>query len=232
MQKEGYTQLRDFRYERKFIAPGLSRQEIETLIKLHPAMFSEIYYARNVNNIYFDSMGLKNFFANIDGMQHRVKCRIRWYGDLFGHIDKPVLELKIKNGLMGKKESYLLQDFTLDQSFDLETLREVFRQSDLPEIVGLDLMMLQPALLNRYKRKYFQTADRKYRITVDTELEYYRIHPNRNTFLHCSKDDDNIVIELKYDKVGDPRAERISSSFPFRLARNSKYVNGIQRLLV
>ena len=232
MQKEGYTKLKDYRYERKFVAPGLSREEIETMIKMHPAMFSEIYHARNVNNIYFDSLSLKNFFANIDGNQHRVKCRIRWYGELFGRIEKPILELKIKNGLMGKKESYLLPDFTLDRNFDIEMLRQAFRQADIPGIVGLDLASLQPALLNRYTRKYFQTADRKYRITVDTDLEYYRIHPNRNTFLHCSKDRDNIVIELKYDKAGDPLAENISRSFPFRLSRNSKYVNGIHRLLM
>lgn len=231
MQKEGYTKLQDYRYERKFVAPELTPSQIESIIKLHPAMFSEIYYARYVNNIYFDSLGMKNFYANIDGMQHRVKCRIRWYGDLFGRIEKPILELKIKNGLMGKKESYLLQDFTLDQNFTLKSLHEVFRQSDIPDLVGLDLQTLQPALLNRYKRKYFQTADRNYRITVDTELHYYRIHSTKNTFLHCSKDDDNIVIELKYDKKGDPTAEHISRSFPFRLSRNSKYVNGIHRLL-
>jgi SPX domain protein involved in polyphosphate accumulation len=232
MQKEGYTKLQDFRYERKYVAPGLSRQEVEALVKMHPAMFSEIYHIRHVNNIYFDSLAMKNYFANIDGLQHRVKCRIRWYGDLFGEIDKPILELKIKNGLMGKKESYLLENFTLDENFRLETLREIFRKSEVPDIVELDLMTLQPSLLNRYKRKYFQTADRNYRITIDTDLEYYRIDPQGNTFLQKSRDDFNIVVELKYNKENDPLAESISRSFPFRLSRNSKYVNGIQRVLM
>ena len=232
MQKEGYTKLQDFRYERKYVAPGLSREEIEALIKMHPAMFSEIFHERFVNNIYFDSLGMNNYFANIDGLQHRVKCRIRWYGDIFGQIDKPILELKIKDGLMGKKESYVLENFTLDEHFHLEDLREVFQKSELPEIVGMDLMTLQPALLNRYKRKYFQTADRKYRITIDSSVAYYRIEPHENTFLQKSTDEVNIIVELKYNKENDPLAERISHSFPFRLSRNSKYVNGVQRLFI
>ena len=36
---------------------------------------------------------IKNCFNNVDGLKNRVKVRIRWYGDLFGVIEKPVLEL-------------------------------------------------------------------------------------------------------------------------------------------
>jgi len=34
---------KDFRYERKFLISGLTKAEVESIIKLHPAMFSEIY---------------------------------------------------------------------------------------------------------------------------------------------------------------------------------------------
>ena len=95
-----------YRYERKFLIRDLSVQEIETIIKLHPNFFSEIYYQRNVNNIYFDSLELESYQDNVTGSAQRVKTRIRWYGELFGLIEKPVLELKIKSGFLGRKESF------------------------------------------------------------------------------------------------------------------------------
>ena len=44
-----------FRYERKFLIQDATRSEVERSIKLHPALFSEIFHERSVNNIYFDS---------------------------------------------------------------------------------------------------------------------------------------------------------------------------------
>lgn len=222
-----YTPLKDFRFERKFVASAALYREIEALIKTHPALFCEPFPPRYVNNIYFDSLGLNNFYANIDGVQHRVKCRIRWYGELLGPIASPILELKIKDGLMGKKESFVLQPFTLDENVTIETLRDVFSRSDLPEFVTMAVQPLQPALLNRYRRKYFQTADGAYRLTLDSELVYYRIESYGNTFLRSWRDQKNIIIELKYDRDRDGFAAAISHRFPFRLSRNSKYVNGI-----
>ena len=41
----------------------------------------------------------------------RIKSRIRWYCEIFCVIEKPVLELKIKNSLLGRKESYPVNTF-------------------------------------------------------------------------------------------------------------------------
>ena len=79
-----------YRYERKFFISKLTKYEVESLIKLHPAMFSEIYFPRFVNNLYFDSFNMKSYFDSVDGSPNRRKIRIRWYGDLFGDIEKPV----------------------------------------------------------------------------------------------------------------------------------------------
>ena len=95
-----------YRYERKYFITEITYGDIDSIVKLHPAMFSEIFHKRSVNNIYFDSPDLNNYFDNIDGNMYRVKSRIRWYGRTFGVIEKPVLELKIKNGLLGRKECY------------------------------------------------------------------------------------------------------------------------------
>ncbi|MFC2119294.1 VTC domain-containing protein, partial [Bacteroidota bacterium] len=215
------------RFERKFVISRFSRQEAELIIKTHPEVFSEIFHERIVNNIYLDTPNLTFFFENISGKSQRKKVRIRWYGDLFGDINKPVLEYKIKEGAVGKKISFLLEPFKLDENFDLNSLMNVFSKSLLPSWVINDITGLEPKLLNRYTRKYFRSFDRIFRTTIDYQLVYHDIQKRNNSFLKKVTNEEDIIIELKYDFDNDKMASIISSSFPFRITRSSKYVNGI-----
>lgn len=224
--------ISNYRYERKFFISELTKYEVESIVKLHPAMFSEVYHQRAINNIYFDSINLKSYFDNIDGSTHKIKFRIRWYGELFGHVEKPVLELKIKNELLGKKKSYSLNSFKIDNGFSSLTISNTIEKSDIPEIIKMELKSLKPILLNRYNRKYFQSGVRDYRITVDTDLVYYRIGCQGNSFLSKLTDDINVILELKYDQNMDHNANVITNCFPFRLTKSSKYVTCIKKLYI
>lgn len=217
--------LNYFRYERKFLVSELTGHEIEAIVKLHPALFSEIYQPRYINNLYFDSFAMKNYFDNVDGVADRIKVRIRWYGDMFGHIEKPILEFKIKKGSLGRKVSFPLQSFFIDENLQLDCIASVFESSDLPEDLRLNLCAVEASLLNRYRRKYFISGDKKYRITIDTELTFFQIANAR--FLHKYVDFASTVLEVKYDPAENKYARRITSHFPFRMTRSSKYVNGI-----
>jgi len=217
----------DYRFERKFFVTDLTKHEILRLIKVHPMMFSEIFQERFVNNIYFDSPDLDDYYASVDGLDHREKRRIRWYGDLLGRIEKPVLELKIKDGVVGRKENFPITPFSLDESYHFNTTVEVFKKSDLPAKVKAEMIVLLPALLNRYRRQYFQSANRRYRVTVDTDLEFYRLKPRSNTFLDKWIDRESVIVELKYANKKDSAADLISRHFSFRVTKSSKYVNGI-----
>lgn len=215
------------RFERKFVISSLPRQSVEMIVKTHPNIFSEIFHERSVNNIYLDTPNMTFFFENNLGKSQRKKVRIRWYGDLFGMINKPVLEFKIKSGAVGYKISFLLSPFELNEDFDLEILLSVFSNSALPPWVMNELMGLEPKLLNGYTRKYFRSFDRKFRITIDNELFYHDIQRRHNSYLKHHLNSTNIILELKYDFDYDNNADSISSSFPFRLTKSSKYVNGI-----
>jgi len=218
------------RYERKFYVTRLSRAEIEALLRLHPAAFSQIYYQRPVNNIYFDSPGMKNYFDNVNGADVRMKTRVRWYGDLLGPIENPRLELKIKHGWLGRKESFDLKNFYIDRNLTRKTLADIFQESQLPEEVKLHLRCFEFTLMNRYRRKYFQSADGEYRITIDFDLEFYDLHANHNTFVHKSVEPHHTILELKYDQHGQSHADQITNLFPCRLTKSSKYIQGIERL--
>lgn len=220
----------DFRYERKFFLSSLCLAELESIVKLHQAAFSEIFHKRFVNNIYFDSLDLNNYFDNIDGSTERIKARIRWYGELFGKIEKPVLELKIKQGLLGRKLHYSLTPFILDNQINKQKLSHVFLNSKIPDVIKTGLKSLQPTLLNRYTRKYFQSADKKYRITIDADQEFYQISYRNNSFLNRIRDDINLILELKYNMDADKDVHQITQQFPFRITKSSKYVTGIQKI--
>ncbi|MGD2159260.1 MAG: VTC domain-containing protein [Anaerolineales bacterium] len=220
----------NYRYERKFVVSGLSPYEIESLVKLQPALFSEVYSSRFVNNLYFDSPGMRNYLDNIDGSAERVKVRIRWYGDLFGRIECPTLELKFKRGLVGRKVGFPLPQICIDGYLRKDTLLNVLRQSNIPDDLKLDLGSLEFSLLNRYRRKYFQSIDGHYRITMDTQMECYYVQSHRNAFLRKYVDLMNTIVELKYGPEEEEGASRICQYFPFRLSKNSKYVNGVESL--
>jgi len=216
-----------FRYERKFCTTDLSREEVEHVVRMNSGMFYEIYRERRVNNIYFDSMNLDSLYANLAGVKQRVKCRIRWYGDLFGRVEKPVFEVKKKDGLMGSKDAFPLPPFNLDERLRPTDLVDVLAASDIPGWLRARCLDLEPTLLNRYRRKYFRSADGDYRVTIDSDLEYYRIDRCANRFQESIVDGWTIIVELKYDRGRDANADRVANGFPFRLSRVSKYVQGV-----
>lgn len=227
----GVNEGNSYRYERKFFISYLTKYEVETFVRLHPSMFSEIYHQRFVNNIYFDSFNLKNFFDNIDGNNHRIKFRIRWYGNLFSYIEKPVLELKIKKGFLGRKEIYPLPSFKLDNNFNTNTIFHVIDKSNIDKLVKMKIKSLRPMLLNRFNRKYFQSFNKRFRITIDSGQYFYHIGNIHNFFLNKIPEDINTILELKYDQEFDSCAHLITNFFPFRPTKSSKYVNGIEKIL-
>ena len=222
------AQTREYRYERKFLVEQLDVHQVLALVKLHPAMFYQPYPPRYVNNLYLDTEGLDNYQDNVCGVGDRRKVRLRWYGDLFGDIERPVLEFKIKSGLVGTKFSYPFAPFALDWRFCDRVYRDTLSRAGLPDAVAERMRSVHVVLCNRYYRWYFATRDERFRVTVDTQMTYYQVRKVQNTFSHHHMDRQHVVVELKYPKPQDVEAERVSRCFPFSVTKNSKYVTGIE----
>jgi len=110
------------------------------------------------------------------------------------------------------------------------SVQALLQGDHLPGRVRVIASTLVPVLVNRYYRWYFATLDGRYRVTVDTGLTYHRVGHLANSFAHRQVDYDNLVVELKYQSEHAGQANRVSSYFPFRMTRNSKYVTGIERV--
>lgn len=221
-----------YRYERKFTASALHSSEVFHHVKKHPALFREIFHPRQVNNIYFDTPGLKFYTENKLGISERKKVRIRWYGDTSGAVPKPKLEYKIKAGLLGTKWTFPLTPFELGGTFSHADIQQVFAQSDLPPEILEDLKTIRPSLVNSYLRTYFLSADEDFRLTFDEDLRFYRIDSLCQHFLEKRLQEQHFILELKYAEGKDDRANLVSSKLPFRLDKSSKYVSGIDLVRV
>ncbi|MBD3329404.1 VTC domain-containing protein [Candidatus Dojkabacteria bacterium] len=220
---------RGYRYERKFYVPELSKQDLANVIKCHPYFFREIYYERQVSNIYFDTPDLKFYFKNLDGADRRVKLRIRWYEDFEDVIEKPQLEYKIKIGLVGTKKVIPLDSFSITEKPLLNQIQKSLVGAGLDSDILVQLGFVEPVLMNHYRRRYFMSADKLFRLTIDSELHFhevnkYEINWNRKgTSPGC-------VLELKYNHSNELLADRVSNFFKFRVTKFSKFAHGIEKL--
>ncbi|HNQ72103.1 MAG TPA: polyphosphate polymerase domain-containing protein [Verrucomicrobiota bacterium] len=221
-----------FRYERKFLPSDLDLARALAVVHRHPSLFREVYPPRLVNNIYLDSPRLDNYHDHVNGTANRSKTRVRWYGHPRSLIENPALEQKIKRGTVSRKETHPLPSLRLEGETARSRLDETFRIASLPELLRSRLQHLQPSLFNCYRRHYFLSQDRRFRLTVDSDLRFEGIDGNTNvtgasasTALHPSG---FVIIELKYSAENAGLADAVTNALPFRVTRCSKYILGIQ----
>lgn len=217
-----------YRYERKFIIPT-KNYPLPLLLKTLKVPFREAYPERVINNVYFDTADYRSFSENVHGKADRVKVRMRWYDELVQHkAYHPKLEFKIKRALLGTKKVYNLR--AVSQRDALLSKTEIYRNLDstgLPADVLADLKIRQPVLINRYRRRYFESFNGHVRITLDTDIAFRRFgcFNTKAGFSYGMPD----VLELKYDAAHEAHGQQIGSILPFRLTKFSKYQLGMER---
>lgn len=205
------------RYERKYRVTSATFQEVRAVLRQNPASFQTAYPDRYVNSIYLDTHNFTALNDNLGGISDRYKYRLRWYGQDFQNISRPILEKKIKHNQLGDKNHFKMPDFELKEGFDV--IHFINSNSDLD-------MTLQPAVLIAYLRSYFVSQNQKVRATIDRQLCYYFFQGNL-FFQQQAKNDDAIILEIKYDEKLDSELDYIFQNIPFRLSKNSKFVHGM-----
>lgn len=220
----------DVRYERKFTVTHASLREVELIVRLHRSLFRVAYPPREINNIYFDTPGMTAYREHTSGSSDREKTRIRWYGAAHGSIAKPVLEFKGKRGLVNFKRSERLPAFSFHGAHADRDYVGTCRAHGVADDVVDHLRSRRPVLLNRYRRQYFETADRRVRLTIDFDLRFSDLRDRPHARRDVYAEENLIVVELKYRRDDEPHGAAAASELPFRLDRLSKYVRGVQRL--
>ena len=144
------------RFERKWdVGNDIDTNAFFIAISRSDFMFTELYSARNVNTIYFDDVNYSSISENLNGVRFKQKYRLRWYGN-FETISKPQLEIKSKNGLIGKKTTFPIEiskDIKLDYD-GLEEISNIFAKK-----LGIS-KILYPILSTHYLRHYFVSSNK------------------------------------------------------------------------
>ena len=216
------------RYEKKYIIRQNELYRITHLIKNNDLFFKPIFYPRFINSIYFDNENLELYKQNINGLRNRKKFRIRWYSD----NEYSNFEVKIKNGFLGTKEIFPFGPIlkkNKEISFQKIDKRISKLKKDIDSNFNKILSFLKPTLFVSYKRSYFLSKIIDCRLTLDEEINYYKIE-NKHININPRKTL-NSIVELKYPFGLDSFELSRFSKFPFRYSKYSKYVRGMQCFL-
>lgn len=173
---------------------------------------------------------LRNYPDAVDGISSRLKARIRWYGDLFSFVGSPCLELKGKEGYVFHKSVYPLNGFNFSKGMGAKDISALFQNSGLPAEINSYLSLMEPVLVNRYRRKYWCSRDGGYRLTLDHKLWFSGFIKFNNRYLQQTTENTDVIVEIKYDPEADDSFPDISNRFAFRQSRSSKYVSGMEHV--
>ncbi len=218
------------RYEKKFLAEGFTTAEVLANIRRHPAAFREVYPRRVVNNIYPDSPTRRDYHDHVNGAANRTKTRVRWYGPQSQLARHPVLERKLKRGLVSGKEGHPLPTFSINGARLRSLLDTAFDSAVLPPMLRSALRLVEPALFNRYHRHYFLSRDGRFRLTVDSGLQFAGLPHDHRPVITPLPPVATVILELKFGPELAEDADVITNAWPFRVARFSKYVAGTERI--
>jgi len=164
----------------------------------------------------------------VEGEGKRLKYRIRWYGEMLNEKPLADLEIKRKTNFLSDKLRSKVSTFESAEGIDARsTLGALSRVSQIELRPNLEL--LQCVLVNRYRRRYFRTADHRFRITLGTDLKYFPLIFGR-TNLEKSIQNSAAIIEVKYTFKDDPVAQGLLNLIPHRVTKISKYVCDLEIL--
>lgn len=214
------------RYERKFRIEHLSPEAVRQTLHLLPWNMQVLFPDRRINNLYFDTPNLDTYRENAIGVAERRKFRLRWYGESDWPEEKAVFEIKERSLEQGKKRTFPIHAGHPDELSGLLT--------HLRTLQGVPAS-LQPVLINSYIRSYFGDPMGKFRITLDRNQRFlgmfFRPHHGSGAASQVFwNSDPAVILELKYDAGWDEAIDPILQNLPFRVSKNSKYVQGVELL--
>lgn len=219
------------RYEIKLVTDEVNLPQIRAWLRLHPVCFSPVFFARQINNVYFDTPHLDSYSENLAGISLRKKLRLRWYGSDPSQL-KSTLELKCKQSLQGWKVSQKLEEPLSLQGHSWKALRAQIKPMLKPALVEPFERYSWPVLLNQYHREYYLSFDQQVRITLDFSIRAYdqrlSLYPNLDRFVLPSG---KMVVEVKANREHQPSLSKALSGLPLRVGKHSKYALAMEAIL-
>ena len=218
------------RQEVKFV---VSRDDVSTIRKLLESNGRRLVYnepVSTVRSIYFDDIGMTACRANLGGVGHRRKVRLRWYDSL---VPKKNVFFEIKwrkNRITGKHRIPLEVQGSLSGVPYRQIVDDLV--GVLPSAHVADLLESnEPVVIVEYKREHFAARDSALRVTLDYDLVFYD-----QTGKQCISSSfpqpmhDTVIVEGKTSPGGEQDVKDFLYPLRPRISAFSKYVHACNLL--
>ena len=227
------NELQNERYEYKILLTGLDTKVLEKYVYSIPYLFKKSFNDRFVNSIYYDTLNYTALNENLSGVSQRYKTRLRWYNKL-NKTNNCFLEFKIKKGVVGSKHIIPIRlDLDLDAIRHSEIIYKVSDQLSDNDYFIFNYCSHNPVVLVRYKRSYFESELYNIRVTIDQGIKYYPQQlSNMLNISYNSRSNENIILELKYLNSNIDVISDIVQYLPYRITKSSKYVMGVDSIMI
>ena len=220
----------DFRYEVKLVLN--EREFTQALSWINGIGAKKPYPDRTVNSLYFDNIYQESVKTNLAGISNRNKTRLRWYGNDFLSDLKPTLEVKLREGRLGKKLAYQMP-------FSISSLRtrslsyisqKIFDEILLTNNIHHGLQdYLVPMLLVKYSRQYYQDIN-GIRITIDRKIQFFQTIQSKSLSSLKPVDYSNYIVEIKFPQNLKDNVANLLRPLQLTPKRHSKYLTGLSIL--
>ncbi|MBF0298406.1 MAG: VTC domain-containing protein [Oligoflexia bacterium] len=203
------------RNEWKYIYEGTKKSLLSKIKNTNYSSLIEIFPARKVNSIYFDTADLRLYRqTQIDSIR-RMKIRIRWYGDEISSNVLPQLEFKYKKFDQTKKITIEMPSIKKATTTDFKniispTIKKLFEQHTSDKEIPLYELFystlctfkITPLVFISYYRHYYLLKNKLLRITFDENLKFGTPEGRRFHIIDFKKDC-KTVMEIKMENFAN-----------------------------
>lgn len=182
----------------------------------------------NIRSLYFDTLEDKDFFDKVGEQYLRHKVRLRIYSP---NDSMAKIELKQKQGVFQKKRTFRISRIDAEQLISgNKSVLLKYKNSFTDEIYSIMCMgCYMPKTIVEYKREAFVAKENDIRITFDRGIRATESGFNffdENLLLYPVFDQEQVVIEVKYNRFMLSYISEIISSLDRRMVSSSKYCLG------
>ena len=208
----------NLRYERKWIFNNVNYLSVLNKSFNSKFLFQKQYPKRFVNSLYLDDQNYTSVRENLNGVSERKKFRIRWYGKDRFILNKPKLEVKIKNNFLNYKVFFLLNEINnlnIKKPSHIKKICAVISKK-------INKENLIPAVTTHYERLYLISLNKKIRATIDYKIKGTNFHENMQNPILMNNND--VILEFKYKEEYDGYVRNNLENISTRFSKSSKYI--------
>jgi len=176
------------------------------------------YPQRKVFSIYFDTFDYKDFIDSEEGTVPRKKIRLRYYNSFYKDLNE---DKKIKGSIELKKTLDIYREKKSIKIFD--TLK-----NSITLCKNFLNQKRYPVCAITYQRSYYKSFS-GIRITIDKNIQYYRIDKDRQLILNNFECEN--IIEMKIEDIDKNHSFETDFLSAYRV-RFSKYCEAVRKIKI